>query len=173
MSLVDDYTWQLESEFSSVTNLAFKFAANANWASNWGDSDQGNKGLSLWAMTDVAGSNIVVTNNLDGMYRFTFNDRTLWYAMEACVSNDFDQDNMPFDWENRCGLNPYNPADAASDVDADTVVAVTEYQWGTHPRRNDSDFDTLLDGVDSSPTQCVYTLTTRTASCVGYPTHPI
>ncbi|NCC53222.1 MAG: hypothetical protein EOM20_18700, partial [Spartobacteria bacterium] len=168
MTLVDNYTWEYEQTFSSTTNLAFKFTANGNWTANWGDTDPSNEEVPLWAMTDSYGSNILVTSTLDGLYRFTFNERTLWYALEAAVSNDADRDGMPMEWEQQCGLNPYDPEDGASDYDGDTVTAVTEYQWGTHPRRADSDFDALSDGVDPAPTVCAYASTTLTASCFGH-----
>jgi uncharacterized repeat protein (TIGR01451 family) len=46
---------------------------------------------------------------------------------------DSDGDGMPDSWEQRFGLNPHDPSDAAADLDSDGVSNLSEYQACTHP----------------------------------------
>jgi hypothetical protein len=51
------------------------------------------------------------------------------------VPADSDQDGMPDDWERAHGLDPKDPADAATDKDRDGYTAIEEYLNGTDPTR--------------------------------------
>ncbi len=80
MRLVDDYTWRFIGTFLQASNLAFKFAANGGWTTNWGDSNQADFLLPLTnGIGESFGSDIVISNTLDGLYAFTFNEQTLAY----------------------------------------------------------------------------------------------
>ncbi len=46
---------------------------------------------------------------------------------------DGDVDGMPDEWEMQFGLNPFNPADANGDLDADGLSNLNEYLAGTAP----------------------------------------
>lgn len=46
---------------------------------------------------------------------------------------DFDNDDIPDDWETAYGLDPRNPSDANDDTDRDGLNNVQEYQAGTRP----------------------------------------
>ena len=49
--------------------------------------------------------------------------------------NDFDRDKdgMPDEWEEKYGLDKFNPNDAVIDIDGDAFTNVEEYQGGTDP----------------------------------------
>ncbi len=64
---------------------------------------------------------------------------------------DSDSDGMPDEWEMAFGLNSSDAADAATDLDADGLNNLEEYEAGTNPTNGDSDFDQFLDGVDIAP----------------------
>ncbi|HEY2157654.1 MAG TPA: hypothetical protein VGH33_18640 [Isosphaeraceae bacterium] len=49
------------------------------------------------------------------------------------IPEDRDRDGMPDGWERSNGLDPANPADAASDGDRDGYTAIEEYLNGTDP----------------------------------------
>ena len=59
---------------------------------------------------------------------------------------DTDGDGLPDSWEQKYGLNVYDPTDAAQDADGDGLTHLQEYQLGTHPRHSDTDGDGLPDG---------------------------
>ena len=61
---------------------------------------------------------------------------------------DTDNDGIPDWYEIRHGLNRTNPADAASDADADGLSALGEFQRHTNPASPDTDSDSLTDGAE-------------------------
>lgn len=67
-------------------------------------------------------------------------------------NRDSDSDTMPDWWEDLHGLDPYDPGDADSDADEDTIYASQEYQGGTNPDDEDSDHDSVSDADDPNPT---------------------
>ena len=52
--------------------------------------------------------------------------------------NDTDNDGMPDWWEERYGLNPYDPTDAEQDNDGDGYTNVAEYKNGFNPLKSNS-----------------------------------
>ncbi len=80
LDLVDDNLW---AGVARITNTAgqFKFAANADWTTNWGgNAIFARVPARATAMRD--GANITCSGLTIGLYRFTFNDATLEYHME-------------------------------------------------------------------------------------------
>ncbi len=61
---------------------------------------------------------------------------------------DTDGDGMPSTWETRYGLNPTNPADGSSDLDADGLSNLNEWLRRTLPNNVDTDADGLQDGAE-------------------------
>lgn len=58
-------------------------------------------------------------------------------ANSLATTNDSDSDGLPDAWERAFGLDPANPADAASDPDNDGATNLREFLTGTHPRDAD------------------------------------
>jgi len=63
-------------------------------------------------------------------------------------SSDSDSDSMPDSWEIFYNLDPNNRDDKIEDPDQDFLNNIGEYREGTNPRLNDSDQDTILDGIE-------------------------
>lgn len=72
-------------------------------------------------------------------------------GLDDTQDGDDDNDGLADDWEGAHGLDPFDPADAATDADGDGLVALVEFQRGTDPARADSDGDTVADGADADP----------------------
>jgi hypothetical protein len=83
MTLIANNTWQYDAVLDNVTNAQFKFAANGTWTANWGDSSQTQFIPPLAGTGQSFGGNISVSNTLNGVVRFTFNDATLAYSLRA------------------------------------------------------------------------------------------
>ncbi|MCB1094728.1 MAG: LamG domain-containing protein [Verrucomicrobiae bacterium] len=63
---------------------------------------------------------------------------------------DADDDGLPDVWEERNDLNPGDPADAALDLDGDTLTTLQEFERGTNPTSDDTDGDGLKDNVETN-----------------------
>jgi len=59
---------------------------------------------------------------------------------------DNDGDLIDDSWESKYGLNPEDPNDVNEDPDNDTLSNIDEFQFGTNPRKNDTDSDGITDG---------------------------
>lgn len=77
------------------------------------------------------------------------NDEIFIYGTFPYTS-DSDGDSMTDDWEIFFSLNPSDREDKLEDPDQDLLNNIGEYRAGTNPRLNDSDFDSLLDGLEIS-----------------------
>lgn len=64
---------------------------------------------------------------------------------------DDDGDGMPDSFEIKYAFNPLSPADAALDVDGDTLTNFQEYQRATNPKLRDMDADGVNDNLDVFP----------------------
>ncbi len=65
-------------------------------------------------------------------------------AIANTVDPDNDNDGMPDSFESLYGLAPLNPADASSNIDGDTDVALAEFHAGTSPIDINSNSDNTL-----------------------------
>jgi hypothetical protein len=63
-------------------------------------------------------------------------------------SVDSDRDNIPDWWEIQYNLEPMDRDDMLEDPDSDMLTNIEEYRAGTHPRCNDSDQDSIIDGLE-------------------------
>ncbi|HDD60500.1 MAG TPA: hypothetical protein ENF69_06130 [Euryarchaeota archaeon] len=66
--------------------------------------------------------------------------------------SDYDGDGLPNEWEERYGLDIYNPDDALQDMDGDGLTNLQEFENGTDPFDRDTDDDGHPDGEDAFPT---------------------
>jgi hypothetical protein len=83
-------------------------------------------------------------------------DRSEWADADADGTGDHadpddDEDGLPDAWELGFGLDPFDPADAGADADADGLSSRDELAAGTDPQRADSDGDGRGDGADAFP----------------------
>lgn len=88
---------------------------------------------------------ITVTDTLGN--HETTDEKTFWITNDL---NDRDDDGMPDDWEERYGLNPYDPADASQDEDNDGVTNLEEYQQGTNPLKKISSSTEILERLEKN-----------------------
>ncbi|MEO0553909.1 MAG: hypothetical protein AAF149_11945 [Bacteroidota bacterium] len=72
MTLVDDFTWQVENVVISSTN-PFLFVTDTGFSKKWGDAE-------CDGLTNEGGADIAC--GFDGTFTFTFNDQTLEYTVE-------------------------------------------------------------------------------------------
>lgn len=73
MSLIADYTWQIEVEFGTSSNERFKFDIYDNWQENYGDNEPDNT-------IDRTGNDILITDG-SGTYIITLNDKNRTYTV--------------------------------------------------------------------------------------------
>jgi alpha-amylase len=73
MSLVADYTWQIEATFGASSSERFKFDASTNWSLNFGDTNA--DGIAGQSEADIK-----ITQGT-GKYRIVFNDKTKAYTV--------------------------------------------------------------------------------------------
>ena len=78
MSLIADYTWQVEVTFGDSSEERFKFDINGDWSLNYGDSN-GNGYV-------TQGGDDIRPQDGPGIYVITFNDNTNAYSLVK--SND-------------------------------------------------------------------------------------
>lgn len=65
-----------------------------------------------------------------------------------CYALDSDGDGMPDWWEQKYGLDPYDPTDANEDPDGDGLTNFEEYIYGTNPTNPDTDGGGVTDGIE-------------------------
>lgn len=84
-------------------------------------------------------------------------------SRQRCEPVDTDDDGMPNCYEKQAGFDHLNPADGATDADADGLSNSREFALGTDPRNRDSDWDGMPDGWEVS-----YGLNPRSAADAGF-----
>ena len=79
-----------------------------------------------------------------------------YFCRSISASLDTDGDGVPDWWEEKHGLDPSDPADAALDADADGLSNLSEFLAGTDPRLFDTDGDGMPDGWEASHGLCAF-----------------
>ncbi|HOW98955.1 MAG TPA: C25 family cysteine peptidase, partial [Kiritimatiellia bacterium] len=148
MCLVADHVWRYDATFSGESAIEFKFAANGSWAVNWGDTNQTQFTPPMAGGGESGAANLIISGSLSGRYRFTFNDQSLAWGVEAIATPDTDGDGMSDAWENARGLNYRSAADAGADADGDGLCNREECDFGSEPGDRDSDDDGAEDEAE-------------------------
>ncbi|NCC60898.1 MAG: hypothetical protein EOM12_08130 [Verrucomicrobiae bacterium] len=164
MQLVDNYIWELQTTFSFVSNVGFKFVGNKDWATNWGETNQTRALLPLDAISESFGGNILLGEPLAGRYLFRFNEETGAYFLDVLSATDSDGDGIPDTWESRHGLAPDNETDAEEDSDGDAMSNYEEYLADTDPTNELSRLEIRQAGFSADNT---ITLEWQGGSAVG------
>jgi len=79
-----------------------------------------------------------------------------YFCRNVSASLDTDGDGVPDWWEEKHGLDPSDPADAALDADADGLSNLAEFLAGTDPRLSDTDGDGMPDGWETRHGLCAF-----------------
>lgn len=79
MTLVSNYTWQIDATFGSTTDERFKFDVNGDWTLNFGDNN-------FDGIADQSGADIRIHLGA-GTYRIWFNDQTKRFGFNKLVAN--------------------------------------------------------------------------------------
>jgi hypothetical protein len=143
MQLVANDTWQTIISFSNVTNIQFKFAANGNWTSNWGETNHSQTSFTVplsGTGKSNGSTNILINAVLNGEYQFTFNDLSLTYSVQL-FAGDSVGDGIPDWWRaqyfgggtNSTGNTTNSQSCAMCDPDGDGMNNLQEYLSGTVP----------------------------------------
>lgn len=133
MAPIADYLWQRDLAVTG-TNIQFKFAANNSWDHNWGIISQSLHRMPIThAAKYFSDDNIVLTNMMPGVYRFSFDEKRLRLSVRSIAIADSDADGLPDSWEISNGLNPINPADRYGNPDGDLYHNTEEFKRGYSP----------------------------------------
>ncbi len=64
------------------------------------------------------------------------------------LSDDIDEDSIPWWFENAYGMSDTNSSDASNDIDNDGLSALQEYLFDTNPLQEDTDADGVKDNIE-------------------------
>lgn len=96
-------------------------------------------------------SPLLYDTDADGVNDF----RDLW-PLDPTAAHDHDGDGLPTSWELRYQLDPYQPAVAEDDFDADGLADFREFTAGSDPTKADTDGDLVSDLYDRFPLDPAY-----------------
>jgi hypothetical protein len=102
--------------------------------------------MQFLALSNSAGELVIQGRKETGYFGSTINVFLNAFVLGAAVP-DSDDDLMPDEWESANNLDP-QVNDAALDADEDGLLNLAEFRAGTDPQDEDSDDDTLKDGVE-------------------------
>jgi len=131
MTLVADHVWRYVGYFTNGYSAQYKFAANGNWATNWGDNDAGAAFPTFLGTAERDGANLNIFATTSSIVLIHFDDRTGRYSLLS-GADDSDWDGMPDAWEATQFGNIWEQ-DGAGNRDGDRYANVAEYLNGADP----------------------------------------
>ena len=82
MTLVSDYTWQIDFSLANATGVRFKFVANSSWGTNFGEQNQSTFNMPVSGIAEQGNfSDITVNGTLTGNFRAIFNEQSRSYSV--------------------------------------------------------------------------------------------
>jgi alpha-glucosidase len=132
MHLQSDHVWQGDIQMNNESSVRFKFTANGSFLTHWGESTQTPFSLPIARTATLAGGDIYVSGTLNGPYRFTFNEQTRAYTIQAVPFLDTDGDGMSDAYE-QSYFNDPTLALPNNDTDGDSATDLQEFLAGTNP----------------------------------------
>ncbi len=135
------YVGTQEPQMSGASDPAMAYHFCSRAASNHVTFGEANIAIGeIMELNNAGDWNNVMTCNIYG-------DPSL--ALRPILPDDSDGDGMPDAWESLQSLNPNDPQDALQDTDGDGLANKQEYVCLSDPRVQDSDGDSLSDGVEA------------------------
>jgi Subtilase family/PKD domain/Calx-beta domain len=111
MTLVSNYTWEIDAAFGSTSNERFKFDVHGDWSLNFGDNNSD-------GIAEQGGGNIIVAQGA-GTYRVRFNDQTYAYTVTK-LGGSYARDYTAVGVAG--SFNGWNPA-------ANNLQVIADYTW--------------------------------------------
>lgn len=131
MTLVADHVWRFITYLNSGYSAQYKFAANGNWTTNWGDNDASAAYPPYLGTAERDGANLNINAPTSDVVFIHFDDRTGRYSLGS-DADDWDWDGMPDAWETTYFSNWWSQS-GSGNVDGDRYANVAEYLNGTDP----------------------------------------
>ena len=131
MTLVADHVWQYIRYFSTGNSAQYKFAANGNWVTNWGDNNAGASYPPYIGVAERDGANISINATTTDFVIIHFDDRTARYSLTR-GSEDIDWDGLPDTWETT-QFGAWWMQNGTGNSDTDRYSNIREYLNGANP----------------------------------------
>ncbi len=84
---ITSHVWMATLRLTATNRAAFKFAADASWANQWGETNQAGFALPVAGQAEPNGNDVVLSNVTAGAHVFRFDDNTRVYSVARYESS--------------------------------------------------------------------------------------